>query len=364
MRKLQAAALASVMIAGGAWLAAVLQTPAALVPDDVAIEEIATGAQAELAVAYPENASGMVRRDAHAKAHGCVKAIFRTDPELPTELRVGTFAVPGRELKALIRYSNGALHPGPDSLPDGRGMAVKLIDADPGKASAAHGAPPHDLLMINYPRFFVSSIEDYRTFVGVHAMRGGQKEFKAYFLPGWNPFNWRFRDASIAFATATRPIKSPLRTDYFSMTPYAFGAGRAVKYAARPCGAASASPISQDPDYLRKALVAELAVAPACFELLIQEQPNAANLDDATQEWTTPLRRVGRIDIPAQSLDAPGRDAACENLSFNPFHAPVEHAPLGAMNRIRAIVYPRIADYRMKRNNATATDPERAWDSF
>lgn len=363
MRKLLTLA-AFVVIAGGSWLAAVLQRPTPL-PDGLAIEEIAIGAQAELAATYPETASGVVRRDAHAKAHGCVKAIFRTDPDLPENFRVGTFATPGRARKALIRYSNGAMHPGADTLADGRGMAVKLIDADPDEPGAARGQPPHDILMVNFPEFFVSGIEDYRSFVGVHALRGGEKEFKAYFQPGWNPFNWRLRDAKIAIANASRPIESPLRTDYFSMTPYAFGAGRAVKYSARPCTAATgAAQLPHDPDYLRKALVSELATASACFEFLVQEQPVAINLDDARQEWQTPLRRVGRIDIPIQNVDAPGRDEVCENLSFSPAHAPTEQAPLGAINRIRAVVYERIAAYRMKRNNITPTDPERAWDSL
>lgn len=364
MRKLKVLILAIVMIAGAAWLAADLQRPASL-PDDAAFEEMATGAQAELAAAYPETGSRIVRRDAHAKAHGCVKGIFRTDPELPKDLRVGTFAAPGQAFKALIRYSNGAFYPAPDSAPDGRGMAVKLIDADPDRPGSARGRPPHDILMVNYPEFFISNIEDMRRFIRAHALRGTNADLKAFFKPGWNPFNWRLREATIAIANGTRPIESPLRTDYFSMTPYAFGAGRAIKYSARPCTATPGAPaLPQDPDYLRKALVSELASASACFELLVQEQPDGVSLDDATREWRTPLRPVGRIGIPAQKVDAPGRDTACENLSYNPGRAPAEHAPLGGINRGRAIVYARISAYRMKRNDVTPTDPERAWDSF
>lgn len=364
MRKLQALILATIMIAGAAWLASQLQRPAPL-PDDAAFEEMANGAQAELAAAYPETGKGIVHRDAHAKAHGCVKAIFRTDPELPQDLRVGTFAAPGQSFKALIRYSNGAFFPGPDTMPDGRGMAVKLIDADPDTPGSARGRPPHDILMVNYPEFFISGIEDMRRFIRSHALRGTNEDLKAYFQPGWNPFNWRLREATIAIANGTRPIGSPLHTDYFSMTPYAFGADRAIKYSARPCNAAPDVPAaSQDPDYLRKALVSELASAPACFELLVQEQPTGADLDDATLHWQTPLRPVGRIEIPVQSVDAPGRDTACENLSYNPGRAPAEHAPLGGINRGRAVVYARISAYRMKRNDVTPTDPERAWDSF
>ena len=364
MRKLLALALTLVLITGGAWLAAVLQRPIP-VPDYVAVEDIATASQAEIAATYPEAASLLVRRSAHAKGHGCVKAIFRTDSELPNDLRVGTFAVPGQPFKAMIRYSNGALHVVPDSLPDGRGMAIKLMDSDPDKPGAARGRPPHDILLVNYPEFFGASTPDFHSFVRANGLRGGAGDLKAYFQPGWNPFNWRLVDAKIAFANATQPIESPLRSDYFSMTPYAFGAGRTVKYAARPCTAAANVPaLPHEPDYLHKALVSELAAAPACFELLVQEQPPAIDLEDAREEWKTPLRRVGRIDIPAQSVNAPGKDAACENLSFNPARAPAEQAPVGGLNRMRAFVYAKIAAYRLQRNNAIPTDPERAWDGF
>ena len=364
MRKLLALTLAAVILTGGAWLAAILQRPAPL-PDDLAIEEIVTGAQAEHKTNFPEGASGLVRRAAHAKRHGCVKAIFRTDPELPQDLRVGTFASPGQVRKALIRYSNGTKLVQSDAQGDGRGMAIKLIDADPDKPGAAGERPPHDIILINFPEFFIAGIEDYRTFVRVHGLRGSAEDLKAYFQPGWNPFSWRLGDVKIAVANATRPIESPLRSDYFSMTPYSFGTGRAVKYAARPCATATNAPaLPHDPDYLHKALLSELAAAPACFELLVQEQPGTVDLNDARQEWQTPLRRLGRIDIPAQSVDAPVRDAACENLVFNPTRAPAEHAPLGGINRIRAAVYAKTAAWRMKRNNVVPTDPERAWDSF
>lgn len=356
--------LTPVFITGAAWLAAVLQRePPA--PVFTAVEEITSASKTELDATYPEAAHALVRRSAHAKAHGCVKATFRTDPELPQELRVGTFANPGQVFKALIRYSNGALQVLSDSQPDGRGMAIKLIDADPGKPGSGRGRPPHDILLVNFPQFFAGGVADFHSFVRANGLRRTDKDLKAYFQPSWNPFTWRIKDAKIGAANASRAIESPLRHDYFSMTPYSFGSGRAIKYWSRPCAeAASPAVLPHEPDYLRKALVSELAKAPACFELLVQDQPPGIDLDDAREDWQTPFRPLGRIEIPSQSVDAPGRDTACENLSFNAANAPEEQAPLGEMNRLRVIVYARIAEYRMKRNNATPTDPERAWDSF
>lgn len=364
MRKWLALALTPVLITGAAWLAAVLQKPDPA-PVFIAVEEIGSASEAELDATYPEATHALVRRSAHAKAHGCVKATFRTDPELPQDLRVGTFSTPGQVFKALIRFSNGALQVVADSLPDGRGMAIKLIDSDPGEPGARRGRPPHDILLVNYPQFFAGGVADFHSFVRANGLRRTDKDLKAYFQPGWNPFNWRIKDAKIGAANASRPIESPLRHDYFSMTPYSFGAGRAIKYSARPCVAAAPSPeLPHEPDYLRKALVSELAAAPACFELLVQGQPPGIDLDDAREDWQTPFRSLGKIEIPAQRVDAPGRDTACENLSFNAANAPTENAPVGELNRLRVVVYARIAAYRMTRNNATPTDPERAWENF
>lgn len=371
MRKLVAVTLGGLVLlcvtAASLWFAAWLRKPPR-VPDATAIQEIGAAAVAELAAAYPETQGGLVRRDAHAKAHGCVKAIFHTDPGLPADLRVGTFAVPGQGFKALIRFSNGAMRPAPDQDPDGRGMAVKLIDSDPMRAGSPRGRPPHDLLMVDYPEFFLANMDDYRLFMRAHALRGTSQDLKAYFQPGWNPFSWHLSEAKIAIATATTVISSPLHADYFSMTPYAFGVGRAVKYAMRPCaGRPEATAEAADPNSLRAALTRELARTPACFELFVQVAPNDVDLNDATQHWpleSAPLRKVGRLDLPVQTVARPDRDAACESLSFNPGRTPPEQAPIGDINRARTRVYELIAGYRTKRNGVTPPDPEATWDQF
>lgn len=64
-------------------------------------------------------------RDAHAKGHGCVRAEFRVEPDVPARLKAGVFAEP-RAYKAWIRFSNGSGAPHDDHAGDGRGMAIKL----------------------------------------------------------------------------------------------------------------------------------------------------------------------------------------------------------------------------------------------
>ncbi len=75
-------------------------------------------------------------RDAHAKAHGCVKAEVTVLPELTPALREGVFGEPGKTWQALIRLSNGNAYPQFDSIRDARGMAIKLLDVPASSCSA------------------------------------------------------------------------------------------------------------------------------------------------------------------------------------------------------------------------------------
>src|SRR6185295_9061311 len=65
---------------------------------------------------------GAIRRDAHPKTVGCVKAEFTVDSNLPEELRVGVFKEP-RTYPAYIRFSNSSMTMQADSKRDVRGMA-------------------------------------------------------------------------------------------------------------------------------------------------------------------------------------------------------------------------------------------------
>ena len=73
-----------------------------------------------------------ILRGVHPKSHGCVKATFTINPDIPSELQVGLFAEPGKQFDAFIRFSNAAALVGPDIDKEGkhgsRGMAVKVLD--------------------------------------------------------------------------------------------------------------------------------------------------------------------------------------------------------------------------------------------
>ncbi len=137
-------------------------------------------------------------RDAHAKAHGCVKAEVQVLPDLAVALRQGVFSEPGKTWQATIRLSNGNAYPQFDSIRDARGMAIKLFDV-PGKQllSDRQGRSEQDFVMFNHPNFFVSDVAEYRQ--NVAAQADGKKVMA--FFPAWDPRTWQVRHLFIALAT-------------------------------------------------------------------------------------------------------------------------------------------------------------------
>lgn len=297
-------------------------------------------------------------RDAHAKAHGCVKAEVQVLPELPGELRQGVFSEPGKTWQATMRLSNGNAYPQFDSIRDARGMAIKLFDV-PGKQllSDRQGRGEQDFVMFNHPNFFVSNVAEYRQ--NVAAQANGKKMMA--FFPGRDPRTWQVRHLFIALATLAPAPSSPTQTTYFSVSPYKFGEANA-KFRVMPdpdsCPAYNLPEQNRKlPNFLRNALSQQLSTdrVPACFALQIQRQD--ANrympIEDTSIEWResdAPFETVARIKVPAQDFDTPALNLQCDNQSFNPWFGIEAHRPIGGINRLRKAVYEAVSDYRHSRN--------------
>ena len=104
------------------------------------------------------------RRDAHAKAHGCVKATF-TVPELNNPiLKQGVFSQP-KQFQAWIRFSNGFDRPQNDNVKDARGMAIKVMGVGGKKLlKAEQNEMTQDFVMLNNPTFFLPNVKEYTEF--------------------------------------------------------------------------------------------------------------------------------------------------------------------------------------------------------
>jgi hypothetical protein len=305
---------------------------------------------------YPEGKRPAMR-DAHAKAHGCVKATV-TVPELAENLRVGVFAKP-RTYFAWIRYSNGNGTPRPDSVGDGRGMAIKLLGV-PGKKLLQDeiDATTQDFVMINYPVFFVDTAANYTTFTKDN--QGGDPI--EYFIGMRSPSTWHLEGARIAQEIAGQKVTNPLELRYYSMAPYLFG-DKAIKFSAKPCAVhPDVYEATSSPTFMADNMEKNLKDGKGCFELMVQFQTNAKDMpvEDPTKLWdekASPFVKVAQIDIPSQSFRSDEQMKFCENLSFTPWHALPEHRPLGGINRLRKVVYETISSLRHQMNAAPRQEP-------
>lgn len=324
-----------------------------------AAESIASLIQASLEKTYPPG-KRPVRRDAHPKAHGCVRSTFAVNAELPENLAQGTF-VPGHTYDAWIRFSNGASDPArADAKGDARGMAIKLMGVPGAKLLPEEGnAGTQDFIMINHPVFFIDDPQHYLTLV-----RRGSSSNPLVRLTA--PFALGLRGALIARTVASKKIENPLLTRFWSMVPYRLGDDahkQAIKFSARPCVAHANDRIPADagPNYLREAMAKTLAAGEACFDFLIQTRQSAEmRVEDSKTEWkesAAPFVKVATITIPSQVFDSAAQDEFCENLSFTPWHALPEHRPLGGVNRVRRVVYEQVSKLRHDANRVPRKEP-------
>ena len=319
-------------------------------------EELSITIEAAIHRQYP---AGSARRDAHPKAHGCVRADFHVLETIPSALAKGIF-VPGKSYQSWIRFSNGSADASrADIKRDARGIAIKILGV-PGKKLLENEAEAttQDFIMINHPVFFATDPRRYLAF-----MRDADSERVVRKL--LIPFALGARGTLIALATRSTQISNPVQTRYWSMVPYQLGVDsnrQAVKYSVRGCSASS-DPIPHQPkhDFLRDALRDTLQAGDACMEFLVQPRTSAAmDVEDSRIEWKeaqAPFYLVASIRIPHQDFDTPEQNRFCENLSFTPWHALPEHKPLGVTNRLRKVIYNRISQVRHQMNGSAPVEP-------
>lgn len=292
-------------------------------------------------------------RDAHPKMHGCVRASFTVEAGLPPELQVGLFREP-RTFPAWVRFSNQSGTISPDSKPDIRGIAIKLMGVE-GVTLDRHAATDttHDFILISDSRFVTRDVAEFDGLVG--ALMGGPLKLIWYFLT-------HLRVARNLWGSLQRHA-SPLRIRYFSVVPYLFGTARAVKYSVTPRAQTGGTPPQGGSnDYLREAMVKELAAADAVFDLAVQLQvdPNRMPIEDPGITWDeslSPFRKVATLSIHRQSFDDATRVEFGDNLSFNPWRCLPEHRPLGGISRARRQVYEALSKFRHERNAASRAEP-------
>jgi len=297
---------------------------------------------------------GGARRDAHPKAHGCVRAKFNVLADLPVELQSGAFS-PGQSYDTIIRFSNGSPNAvGDDNSGDTRGMAIKVMDV-PGAKLFADPAHPtaQDFILISSPYFFVNGSAGYTEFFRIVNDGGLLSLFKIPFILGLG-------GTINAGKMLSQKIDNPLNVDYFSVTPYQLGnpaQKQVVKYSTKPCEPIGDVQATDGPNFLRRAMQDHLAAGPACFIFGVQPRPNDSySIEDVITEWPedeAPFIDIARIEIPQQEFDTAPHNDACESMSYNPWHSIEAHRPLGTVNRMRRVVYEIISELRFDMNDVS-----------
>lgn len=351
------------------------------------------------------------RRDVHPKHHGLVQAHFRVASfeafdsifrQTGVDLRCGVFSRPGHVYPAWLRFSSSSKRVQSDEIPDGRGLAIKLLGAQVGSplslpttsagpAGSSLEPPPvvqadvQDFLLLNGPAFFA---KDAREMVQVARLEAEDRFPSNYFLS--RPH------ALVALIHMLRAQgDSALDLTYFSQTAYAFGP-KVVKYrvaprrSARSDGSTGAREALRGPNRLRESLARDLALphggppadpalAPeVAYPLDGEKSPSSVvldfsvqlgllgqDVDDATRIWSeadSPFVTVAEIEIFPQRFEHETRAQLAEHFSFNPFLGRSAHEPLGSINLARGVVYETSRRFRQERNGAPEVDTSiQAW---
>lgn len=296
-----------------------------------------------------------VRRDTHPKSNGLVKARFVIEPTLPGEFRVGLFREP-KTYGCWCRFSNSADELTPDKDPEFRGLAVKLFDV-PGEKLIHDEEGTSDFLFIAHDAFFAGTPKDFLRFFANLTHYGSRLGRVFYLLNHW-------RGAFNALpGVGQRQYANPAEINWFSVAPFLFGEGRAVKYAVK--SRELMSPLPKNPpgsDYLRVALTKTLKERDVLLDFMVQFQKDANKqpIEDTTIAWSerlSPWIKFATIEIPKQDFNDPERIEFDENLTYNPWHCLPEHRPLGGVNRARRDVMRAIQEFRLAANEKERSNP-------
>jgi hypothetical protein len=299
------------------------------------------------------------RRDAHAKATGCVRATFSINGDIPKHFQYSIFAKPAHEYQAWIRFSNGDMVVQSDGKADARGMAIKVIGVEGDEiATELTGNDSQDFIMTNTAAFFNRNVFDYVDDMYYLSKLQRTRWFISFFPPRLHP-KLLYR----AVQTVSAKIDSPLQPQYYSMLPYALG-DTELKFSAKACPGMTfpEKGDKSDKDYLTEVMSEHLAKQGACFDFMLQEKVAGADMpiDDASVIWSeqaAPFVKVARVNIPPQNFTSQAQQQFCENLSMNPWHGVGEWQPLGSLNRARRLVYNAVSTYRHKHNEAPRIKP-------
>ncbi|MDF1791197.1 MAG: hypothetical protein P1U88_04760 [Thalassobaculaceae bacterium] len=299
---------------------------------------------------------GTLARQFHSKTHSCLRATLTIDPPEDPVLRHGLFAGPGR-YPALVRFSNSFFDD--DAHPDIRGMAIKLTGVE---GAVCDGAPPgqQDFVLMNEAigpaRDATEAMHLFRALDGISKISAATILAPRYLFPSLLPWRMRWRYFAFLNISGLRHLlgRDLAQHTYNSVTPYRLGDVE-TKFLVRPDSAAKARPPVRGRDFAAR-LQAALDMGPIGFDFCLQPRTlDSDPVDDARRAWKSPVRPVGRLEIPPQ--DVASTIALGDRLTFAPWNCLAAHEPLGTVNALRRSAYAASAENR----GAEAVPATAAW---
>jgi catalase len=271
----------------------------------------------------------------------------------------------------VVRFSNAASQSQPDAIPDGRGMAIKVLGVEGDLVFADEPRnPTQDFVMINHPVFFARNVKDYLRLeqVLVQADNNPLATLQGGLTGGdWNPLHWHWKEMLTVARIAGQLPAHPASNTYFSMAPIRFGK-YVAKYRAKPAGDRHDSYVDlvkrlgSETDAMRLALEETLLAQEVLFEFQVQLRTSERTMpiEDAAVAWPeseSPYRTVAHLLLPRQEIALLRQQAAYQNLAFNVWHSLAAHRPLGGVNRVRRWAYPLSSAWRNQQAGVKVAEP-------
>jgi len=298
-------------------------------------EEQAIADAVERLLALQRKARGKAppQRALHAKGVLGVRGVFEVPDDLPSFARHGVFAAP-RRFAARVRFSNASALIRRDTAPDVRGIAIQLLDvAGPRALGDTDTGTTQDFLAIDRDGLPFRSITEFATM-----QRVGAFPLSGLFIAIGKLGLGRTFALVKALTKPVPPITSLSELRYFSNTPIRVG-----PYAAQFALVATTTVPAPSDKLTTTDLGAELKARLAtqdieyAFEARFFVDEMTTPIEDPSVVWSGSSVRLATLTIPRQ--DPTLAHDEVEAASFDPWHAIVEHQPLGTLMRARKAAY-------------------------
>ncbi len=288
------------------------------------------------------------RRGFHSKCHGIVRATFEVEPDLGPAFQVGVFQS-GASYPAWIRFSSASFTPKADQARDVHGLAIKLMKVPNEPRAALFEKQTQDFVLIDAPALMVGTVRQALDFDRAQ-LRGP--------LSLWWHLATRL-DELLALARITTAPRHLFEREYTSVTPFAHGPDRAVRYVVRLAAGQEVRSASRSASSLRDSLRETLRHGELKLELCVQSRGlGDLPIEDARVDWAVKSERIASITLHSEGFDSPAQERFGDGLSFNPWNALEAHRPLGGLNRARRVVYRAVYELRSALNRQPLVEPE------